>query len=744
MDAVAGTGAREAFRPEIEGLRGIAILLVVAFHSGLVGLPGGFIGVDVFFVLSGFLITGSLFRERSRSGTIKFRDFYARRVRHLLPAALVVVMITLVASYVMLAPLDRSSVALDAASVGLLASNIRFALAEGDYFASQASPSPFLHFWALAVEAQFYLVWPVILLVACLGRRLRLKMMLALGAVVFASLALSVVVTEDAANWAFYSLPTRAWQFALGGIVAVGVEALGRIPRPILAVAGWCGLAVLLAAAVVLDGTVPYPGALALIPTLAALAMIAAGMTRGGPGRLLTTRPLRFLGRISYSLYLWHWPILVLPVIAFEEQVPPAVTAGLVALAVGVAWSSWRYVEQPFQPGHGPLARSSGRTVVAAGLAVALVVALSGGLAIGADVAAGPSLDDTATLESQDWADVDPGGGTFEPTPDARPDPDAPGGDLTPPTEAPSPGSTEPAGLDDESPIPVPSAWPTPSGTAAGRPQPTKAPRLSIRLPSDVRPPLRAARLDEDRLRGDGCLAFERVTEPRRCVYGDPKGAVTIALVGDSHAAHWFPALNRLAKRHDWRLLTYVKVACPFVDMRVRNLILKREYTECAAWRKATIKALQAERPDLTIVSMSRFAIHPVLDADSTLAAKGDALARALERVPGRPAVLVDTPDAGRDIPACLSRHSDDVRKCAIPRATALAGHLGRIELRATKATGDRLIDLTDRVCRGYPCPVVVDGMIVFRDARHLTATYAASLAPDLDRAIASALAAAP
>ena len=234
------------------------------------------------------------------------------------------------------------------------------------------------------------------------------------------------------------------------------------------------------------------------------------------------------------------------------------------------------------------------------------------------------------------------------------------------------------------------------------------------------------------------------MTDPRRCVYGNPKGAVTLALVGDSHAAQWFPALNRLAKHHGWRLVTYVKVACPWVDMRVRNLILKREYTECAAWRKATIKALQAERPDLTIVSMSRFAIHPVLDEDATLAAQGDALARALERIPGRVAVLVDTPDAGRDIPACLSRHTDDVRKCAIPRATALAGHLGRIERRATRATGDALIDLTDRVCRGFPCPVVVDGMIVFRDQRHLTATYAASMAPDLDRAVTAVLAAEP
>jgi hypothetical protein len=249
-----------------------------------------------------------------------------------------------------------------------------------------------------------------------------------------------------------------------------------------------------------------------------------------------------------------------------------------------------------------------------------------------------------------------------------------------------------------------------------------------------VRPTLAGARSDEERLRRDGCLAFEGVTSPRDCVYGDPHGAFSVALVGDSHAAQWFPAVERVAKAHGWRLLTFVKVACPFLDMPVRNISLKREYRECAAFNDATIARLRDARPDLTLVSMSRYAIHPVLKRDMTVAAQGAAYARMLDRIPGRVAVIVDTPDAGRDIPACLSRNVADVRHCAIAHATAFSEDLGAIERAATKTTGDDLIDLTDRICRDDPCPVVIDGMIVFRDLRHLTATFSRSLAPDLQR----------
>jgi hypothetical protein len=255
-------------------------------------------------------------------------------------------------------------------------------------------------------------------------------------------------------------------------------------------------------------------------------------------------------------------------------------------------------------------------------------------------------------------------------------------------------------------------------------------------LPDDVRPALAVARQDADRLRDDGCLAFEDVVVPPHCVYGLRNAAVTIALVGDSHAAQWFPALERLAKHERWRIVTFVKVSCPLIDMAVRNLALERTYRECAAFDQAAIDQLSAIRPDLTLVSMSRIAIHPVRAADDTVAAKGAAIGRMVSRIRGRVAIIVDTPFAGIDVPACLSAHARDVGACAIPRSTAFSHDVSAVERIAAAASGAALIDLTELICDDDPCPVVVDRTILFRDKEHLTATFSASLAPALDAEI--------
>ena len=220
------------------------------------------------------------------------------------------------------------------------------------------------------------------------------------------------------------------------------------------------------------------------------------------------------------------------------------------------------------------------------------------------------------------------------------------------------------------------------------------------------------------------------------------KGATfTVALVGDSHAAHWFPALERLARHEGWAIVTFLKVACPFVDMPVNNIALKREYRECAAFNDATIDRLGSIKPDLTLVSMSRLAIHPVRNGDDTVAAKGAAIGRMLGRLPGRTALIVDTPYAKVDVPGCLSAHEADIDACAVRRPVAFTERLGGIEAIAAKSSGAELIDLTDRICVGKgPCSVVVNGMIVFRDQGHLTATFSRSLAPALGAAIGTFL----
>jgi hypothetical protein len=320
------------------------------------------------------------------------------------------------------------------------------------------------------------------------------------------------------------------------------------------------------------------------------------------------------------------------------------------------------------------------------------------------------------------------------------PDEDPAAADPAPPPDA------SPAATTDPSPgaSAVASARPSASpADATARPRATPAPRVSNVLPRNVRPPVGRARDDMEVLRRNGCLAFEGATAARRCVFGARSSRFTVALVGDSHASALFPAVQAVAERRGWRLETFVKVSCPFIDMRVRNLSLKREYTECTRWRKSVLRQLAADPPDLVLVSNSRWTF-PVETADRTVARQGAALARMLERLPGRVVVIADTPAWNLDVPACLSAHPRNIRACAMPRKLAFSGGMLARERAATRATGAGLVNLTRAVCDADPCPAVVKGRIVLRDSHHLTATFARSLAPTLNRALGRLLEAAP
>jgi peptidoglycan/LPS O-acetylase OafA/YrhL len=711
--------AREdAFRPDIEGLRGVAVLLVVLFHAGL-PVGGGFVGVDVFFVISGFLITGLLLREHRRTGRVSLSRFYARRIRRLLPAAAVVILVTLPAAFFVIGPLDRPGVMADGASAALSVANVRFALAEGDYFTSITQPSPFLHFWSLSVEEQFYLVWPALLFLVARGGRIRVP--LVLFVVLAGSFAASLYLTQTSIAWAFYSLPTRAWQLAIGGLLAVAAARIDRLPALPVVVAGWIAAAGLVGSALLISSEMPYPGIVVIAPTLAAVLLIAAGERRLGPGVLLALPPLRALGRISYSLYLWHWPILMLPAIALGSALALEARLLLALVAVAVAALSWRFIEEPFRRGR--FSATAPRRVIGVGLAsIIAVVALSGGIAAGSqriidEIAAGPgrpSPAPTAPLR------------TAVPTEVAR----SPGGTGAPPSPVAS-------GSPVATPSPVPTASPEPTS-----PPPTwdQLPDLVLAdplpLPAGVRPSLANARKDTESLYRDGCAAQVDDVEPPDCVYGARNGTFTIALVGDSHAGQWFPAFEALAVARGWRLLPYVKLSCPFIDMPVEHLTLKREYTECAAWREKVVAVLAERRPDIVVVTMSHRGIFPALAADRTLQLEGEAIGRAVARLPGQKLVMIDTLRTSTDIPACIAAHPADVRPCAISREVGMTKYFGVRERIAAEVSGAGVLDLLWAVCPAMPCQVVRDGMIVYRDNHHLTATFSASLAPALEAAL--------
>ena len=254
-------------------------------------------------------------------------------------------------------------------------------------------------------------------------------------------------------------------------------------------------------------------------------------------------------------------------------------------------------------------------------------------------------------------------------------------------------------------------------------------------LPANVQPPLAQARDDYEALWRDGCFTQYTGVEPRVCTYGTSATA-TIALVGDSHAAHWFPALWAIAREHGWKVVTYVKFGCPFADMPTGSLILKRRYTECEAWRLRVLDDLAVLRPDLTLVGMSRWII-PADTGPTDPVAQGDAIGRLLSRISGRVGLIVDNPVANIDVPACLAANVNDIRACAYPRSYAFGFDFLVRERQASRVSGARLIDLASSICPGRSaCPAVVNGYIVFRDSHHLTASFAASLAPEFEAAL--------
>ena len=715
----------DAFRPDLEGLRGVAILAVLLFHAGIPGTEGGFVGVDIFFVLSGFLITGLLLREREERGGISLSGFYARRARRILPAALIVLVAILFASWFVLPPLDIPDVAKDVFASALFVGNIRFAVQATDYFAADVVRSPVLHYWSLGVEEQFYLLWPFLLIVAMrYGGRLRASAGAIVASVFVVSLIFAIVYTGIDAPWAFFSLPGRAWQLALGGLLAIGAQRVSSLPWRVRSVAGWLGLAAVLASIVFITPDIPYPGVVALVPSLGAAGLILAGGGRLSVGRMLAVRPLRFLGKISFSLYLVHWPILVLPAAALPlgEQLPLSTRLLLVLVSVGVGVLSYRFIEQPFHRGwlsHRP----NPATLMTAGAGILATVLIAVTFNFGA--LAKLESPDTGIISNPEPFPTLAGDGEDTPPPWYSPDPSDSA--TLPPTN--SPGATPSGGpTGSQAPTDQPTDRPTPPPT----PAPTREP--ITRLPADVRPALVDARNDEELLARNGCLLGTAPTQPRNdCWFGDPNGTKTVALVGDSHASQFFPAINALAKQNGWRLVAYTKISCRFLDLPLISRELQREYTECEQWRENVVQRLQQHPVDLSIFVVAR-GMEVVNQADDDPRTQGHSLARMMARIPGEHAVIVDTPQSIYDPPACLSANISNVWNCATPRNKAFNWRGEKLERTATADSGATLIDLSDAICPGDPCPAVLHDMIVYRDVLHLTATFALSLADEMEK----------
>jgi peptidoglycan/LPS O-acetylase OafA/YrhL len=691
-------GSRPAgtrFRSDIEGLRAVAVLSVVLFHADVPGVGGGFVGVDVFFVISGFLITGLLWRETSTAGSIRLRRFYGARARRLLPASATVGVVIVIASAVLLSPLEARRIIGDGIASALYVSNYRFALQGVDYFtASAVSPSPFQHYWSLGVEEQFYLVWPPIIIgTAWLVRRVRRRTgadatslhgpyLLVLVFVATVSFAVSLVATRVVPAVAFFSLPTRAWELAVGGLVALTVNQWRRLSPLLATLAGWAGLGLILVACTRLDGATPYPGTAALLPVLSAALVIGAGCAAPiqGVGRVLALPPMQAVGRLSYSWYLWHWPVALLchPLGLAGRLAGVLISASLAALTLRLIENPLRFAAR--------VRRSAARSLALGGAVTALAVCVGMAALALVPVPVGHGAAARALMVTAA--------------------PRATGRDIDRYDEAVRYAFTQ-----------VQAAVTASADLKA--------------VPSNLDPPLVEAATEHPVVVLNGCMRNLLQVDQPECATGDTASTTTVALVGDSNAALWNPAFEQVAEQRRWRLETLSKGACPLLDLPIFNVTFRRGYTECEQWRNQIIARLQTEHPRLVVLSIRR--VYPAQSFTPYDPAWLESLTRLVQQLRGTGAqvlVLGPIPDPHTTVPICLSAHLDDAAACSPPRSTAVNQPGIAAESAATKAGGGQYADVTELFCTADRCPVIVGNTLVYVDNAHLTVKYSQLLAP--------------
>ncbi|MCL2424142.1 MAG: acyltransferase, partial [Micrococcales bacterium] len=397
------SGQRSQARTDIQGLRAIAVSTVVVFHLWPTVLSGGYVGVDVFLVISGFLITTHLLRKPVR-GLRDLATFWARRIRRLIPAATLVLAVTVVAGAIWLPSTVRGALGRDGAAAALYVQNWSLASSETDYLSADQMPSAMQHYWSLSIEEQFYVFWPILLgvvwvLAALVARRTgkdrgTLAVAVTVGATVAASLAWSAHLTSTDPARAYFVSTTRIWELALGGLLAAVLAVAATSKRParpwrhgrwVRAGVAWVGLVLIAVAAYQYDGTTPFPGVAALVPTVGALMVIAAAadQVRGGPGRVLALRPVQWLGDISYSIYLWHWPLIIIVPFVINRSLGFVDALGVLGLTLVLSALTKRFVEDRLR-WHPLLTRRLVATFVLGGLCMAVVAGLGSGLAVAA------------------------------------------------------------------------------------------------------------------------------------------------------------------------------------------------------------------------------------------------------------------------------------------------------------------------------------------------------------------------
>ena len=605
---------------QIQGLRALAAVIVTFFHARL--LPGGFIGVDIFYVISGYLITGLILREIDSTGRLNLSAFYQRRIKRLLPTSLFVLLLTALISWFVLPAINRDALGRDLFAAATYISNYLFAWWQNDYQNLNATPSPFIHYWSLAVEEQFYLIWPVLMIF--LARRGRRAVFSGTAVITMLSLGLSIYQTQSSPILAFYSLPTRAWELGVGALLIFAPAQL--LKQRLLP---WLGLSGLLVAAINYNDNTAFPGVNALLPVFAT-ALLMATIPTWPPifNDLSNNRFTQWLGKISYPLYLWHWPALVLPSSALGRPLHVLERLACIALTIVLANLTNKFIEEPLR--HIKIAP---RRLYLAALSTTAV-----SLAVGFLI--------TTTASSI----------------------------------------------------------------------------ISTRGEQSYSFDLKEV-MAKPAVYGDNCHVNYGETKSGYCTYGDKTSSTTIVLYGDSHAAQWFPGLEQLAIQKHFKLISLTKSACPSVDApRPDQGAFKNVH--CEKWRENSVARIKSIHPAAVIMSSFQYFTPRAgyNDRDKWWSEGQKKLLNSLKGSSDHLIYLSDTPRPMRDIPSCLA--SRDSARCDSTEKSIVS-----------VVKGFQVVDPTPWLCSSY-CPAIIDSIVAYRDASHISVAMARHLLPKLEAAL--------
>jgi len=672
---------RNPVRADIQVLRALAVMLVVLFHLWPGIAASGFIGVDIFFVISGFLITGHLLNEVDRTGTISLGRFWLRRARRLLPAAFLVIFATSVLVITFVPKAFWDAFAQQAFASTFYFENFVLTFDAVDYLNSQAPPTAVQQFWSLSVEEQFYILWPLLILGALLvARKFALKphrvIFWILGITSVASLVFSIVLVTQNDPAAYFSTFSRAWEFGLGGLAAI-LAAGGKLTWHRLQ--SLTGIALLIASIALITPASPFPGAVALLPAMGTALILTGGSNRGGeprwtalPGVGVTV----WLGSISYAMYLWHWPLVILFPHVFGSEPTSLQKILIFGLTVALAWLTFRFVENPLRRGTIFASRPLWQRLAIGVLAALIAVLPSAGASVYGHLIIAAESEARSQLVGErcfGTESIDNVAGCLE------------------------------------------KEW-------------------SITTPAPA-----LASQDLSSLYDNNHACMSDTTEVITCHFGRDDAPRRAVLIGDSHAAQWFPALEKIALENDVQLDVMIRFSCAFT-LAPRG----KDFADCEIWSAGVAAQLASDkRYDFIFLSswaknlsgdVTAGSLSHAQALDGFRAAWGPLIERGSQIV-----VLRDVPTLTESPSRCLEQYPQTMMSCATDRSVALAAP--DIQFEAARETeGVGAVDLTNYFCQETVCFTMVGGVVVYLDDSHITQTYAKVLATPLAQSLSASL----